>query len=136
MEATVELNRAALRQYLDRIGGRWRLDGAYIGGSALTGEHVSSHECDLLGAGRESDLLGGYADDQPPEFTVILVSDAFGEIPWFERIYVAGSLWDALEMGAPAEAHCYTPAEFERKRESSAWLRDTIWHGLDLLALI
>jgi hypothetical protein len=127
MEATIALNRAALRQYIDRVGDRWRLDGAYIGGSALTGDHVAS---------RDFDMLGGYPDDQPPEFTVVLISDALGEIPWLERIYVAGALWDALEMGAPAKVHCYTPAEFERKRESSAWLRDTIWHGLDLLALI
>lgn len=127
MEATVALNRGALRQYLDRIGDRWRLDGAYIGGSALNGSH---------GSGRESEGLGGDPEDQPLAFTVVLISDAFGEIPWLERIYVAGSLWDALEMGAPARVHCYTHAEFERKRESSAWLRDTIWHGLDLLALI
>ena len=26
------------------------------------------------------------------------------------------SLWDALEMGDPADVHCYTPAEFQRKR--------------------
>ena len=29
----------------------------------------------------------------------------------------AASLWDAYEMGGPADVHCYTPAEFERKRE-------------------
>lgn len=127
MEAAVALNRGALRQYIDRIGDRWRLDGAYIGGSALNGEHAS---------GRESDGLGSEPADQPLEFTVVLISHAFGEIPWLERIYVAGSLWDALEMGAPARVHCYTHAEFERKRESTAWLRDMIWHGLDLLALI
>ena len=28
------------------------------------------------------------------------------------------SLWDAAEMGAQADVHCYTPAEFERKREA------------------
>jgi hypothetical protein len=127
MEATVALNRGALRQYIDRVGDRWRLDGAYIGGSALNGERSSDHE---------SDALGRISADQPLGFTVVLVSDGFGQFPWLERIHVAGSLWDALEMGAPADVHCYTHAEFVRKRESSAWLRDTIWHGLDLLALI
>ena len=39
-------------------------------------------------------------------------------MPWLERVYQAGSLWDAYEMGARADVHCYTPAEFERKRES------------------
>ena len=29
--------------------------------------------------------------------------------------------------------HCYTPAEFERKRESLRVVRDTVEHGLELL---
>ncbi len=49
---------------------------------------------------------------------MILVSSAYDGMPWLERVYQAGSLWDALEMGAPADVHCYTPAEFERKRVS------------------
>ncbi len=70
------------------------------------------------------------------EFTVVLVSDAFDEIPWLERVYVAGSLWDALEMGAGADVHCYTRAEFERKRDSMPVVKDAVWHGLDLLVFI
>jgi len=50
----------------------------------------------------------------------VLVSEHFDGIPWLERVYRAGSLWDALEMGARAEVHCYTPAEFERKAEQLA----------------
>ncbi len=99
MQGTLALNRPELRRYLERIGDRWRLDGAYLGGSALTGVEPSL-------PGREL------------EFTVVLVSDAFDEIPWLERVYVASSLWDALEMGAAADVHCYTRAEFERKRDS------------------
>jgi hypothetical protein len=49
-------------------------------------------------------------------------------------VHQAGSLWDALEMGAPADVHCYTPDEFKRKRESLHVVRDTVDHGLDLLA--
>lgn len=117
MPATLTLNRAELRRYLERIGDRWRLDGAYLGGPAVTGVPEPSP------VGRES----GY--------TVVLVSDAFDEIPWLERTYVAGSLWDALEMGAPAELHCYTCAEFERQRDTMPPVRDAVWHGLDLLSL-
>ena len=45
----------------------------------------------------------------------MLVSEQFDGVPWLERVYQAGSLWDAAEMGAPADVHCYTPAELERK---------------------
>jgi hypothetical protein len=120
VQATLALNRTELRRYLERISDRWRLDGAYLGGTALTGGPAEQS----LAAGR------------PVEFTVVLVSDAFDEIPWLERVYVAGSLWDALEMGAPADVHCYTRAEFERKRDSMPAVRDAVWHGLDLLIFI
>lgn len=129
MQATVDLNRAGLRRYLDRVNDRWRLDGAHLGGTALIGH--SDAESDADWSSLESAFYG-----QPAGFTVVLISDAFEEFPWLERVYVAGSLWDTLEMGAPAAVQCYTRAEFERKRESSAALRDTIWHGLDLFALI
>jgi hypothetical protein len=56
-------------------------------------------------------------------------------MPWLDRVYQAGALWDALEMGAAAEVHCYTPAEFERKRTTLAAVRDASENGLDLLAL-
>jgi hypothetical protein len=116
VQATLALNRAELRRYLERVGDRWRLDAAYLGGSALTG---GAAEQPL--AGREL------------EYTVVLVSDAFDEIPWLERVYVATSLWDALEMRAAADVHCYTRAEFERKRDSMPVVRDSVVHGIDLL---
>lgn len=118
MPATIELNRTELRRYLDRISDRWRLEGAYLGGPALTGEEPS-----------------GWFDDRA-EYTVVLISDAFDEIPWLERVYVATSLWDRLEMGAHAEIHCYTRPEFLRKRDSTPAVRDATWHGLDLLVFI
>jgi hypothetical protein len=119
VQATFALNRAELRRYLERVGDRWRLDGAHLGGSALSGGPA------------EQSLAGPTL-----EFTVVLVSDAFDEIPWLERTYVATSLWDALEMGAPADLHCYTRAEFERKRDSMPAVRDAVLHGLDLLVSI
>ena len=39
----------------------------------------------------------------------MLVSEYFGGVPWLERVYQAGALWDAAEMGAEADVHCYTP---------------------------
>ena len=135
MQATIALNRTELRRYIERIGSRWRLDGAYLGGSALTGESggdsPSERISDSLSA-RAGDSLG----DRAGEFAVVLVSDAFDEIPWLERVYVATSLWDALEMGAPADVHCYTRAEFERKRDTTPAVRNATRHGLDLLVFI
>ena len=34
---------------------------------------------------------------------------------------------------APADIHCYTPPEFERKREQLPAVRDAAEHGLELL---
>ena len=48
----------------------------------------------------------------------MLVSEFFDGVPWLERVYQAGALWDAAEMGAEADVHCYTPAELGRKREA------------------
>ena len=39
-------------------------------------------------------------------------------MPWLERVHQCGSLWDASEMGDRADVHCYTPPEYERKRDS------------------
>jgi hypothetical protein len=36
-------------------------------------------------------------------------------------------------MGAPADVHCYTPGEFERKRETLKAVRDAADWGLELV---
>ena len=63
----------------------------------------------------------------------MLVSEFFDGVPWLERVYVAGTLWDAYEMGAPADIHCYTPAEFERKRDQLPAVHEASEQGLELL---
>ena len=65
---------------------------------------------------------------------MILVSQAFEGMPWLERVYHAGSLWDGLEMGAPADVHCYTPDEFARKRLTLPRVMRTVQTGIDLIA--
>jgi hypothetical protein len=82
------LNRSELRRYLSRVQDRWRLDAAFLGGALVADEHGAP-------AQRE----------RGPEYVAVLVSDAFDEIPWLERVYVAGSLWDGQEMGAAVEVH-------------------------------
>ena len=109
------LNRVELLRYVSRIDGRWPLSQALLGGARVA---------DLRGAGPQR--------ERGPEYVVVLVSEAFDGVPWLERVYQAGALWDALEMGAPADVHCYTPAEFERRREQVKRIRDVVAHGLEL----
>ncbi len=55
-------------------------------------------------------------------------------MPWLDRVYQAGALWDALEMGAGADVHCYTPGEFERKLVTLPSVRRAVEQGIDLMA--
>lgn len=87
--------------------------------------------------GRVSDrwpLEEGLLGLAPGRFVAVLVSPGFSRIPWLERVHLAESLWDAAAMGQPVEAHCYTPAEYERKRASLPAVRRVSERGLDLLA--
>jgi hypothetical protein len=111
------LNRRELARYIGRVGDRWPLDRARLGGA------------------RVADARGAPAQrERGPEYVVVLVSEAYDGVPWLERVYVAGNLWDAAEMGARAELHCYTPPELARKVASLRVVRETVQDGLDLLA--
>ena len=111
------LNEAELQRYLQRVGDRWPIDRALLGGARVA---------DARGAGPQR--------ERGPEYVVVLVSEQFDGIPWLERVYQAGSLWDAAEMGAPADVHCYTQAEFERRITTLPRVREAFERGLDLLA--
>jgi uncharacterized protein len=63
----------------------------------------------------------------------VLVSEFFDGVPWLERVYQAGSVWDASEMGDQADVHCYTPGEFERKVAALAVVRHAAECGIELL---
>jgi hypothetical protein len=117
VELTTGLNRRELHAYLDRIGDRWPIEVARLGGARVADERGAPPQ-----------------RERGPEYVVILVSSAYEGMPWLERVYQAGSLWDGLEMGAAADVHCYTPAEFERKRATLPAVRDAVERGLDLLA--
>jgi len=112
------VNRRELRRYIERISDRWQLEAALLGGARVADERGAPPQ-----------------RERGPEFVVILVSGAYDGMPWLERVYQAASLWDGLEMGAPADVHCYTPAEFERKRSTLQAVRDAVNEGLDLMAL-
>ena len=111
-----ELNHRELERYVRRVSDRWPLDRALLGGARVA---------DLRGAGPQR--------ERGPEYVIVLVSEHFDGVPWLERVYVTGTLWDAYEMGAQADMHAYTPAEFERKRENMPAVRDAAEWGLELL---
>ena len=113
---SAELNRRELERYLERVTDRWPVQRALLGGARVD---------DLHGAPPQR--------ERGPEYVLVLVSEYFDGVPWLERVYQAGSLWDALEMGAHADVHCYTPQEFERKREQLRIVREAADHGLELL---
>jgi hypothetical protein len=110
------LNGRELARYVQRVADRWPLVAAHVGGARVL-----------------------YAQGAPPqrergaEFVVVLVSEQFDGVPWLERVYQAGSLWDGGEMGAAADVHCYTPVELERKVEALPVVRQTVQAGMDIL---
>jgi hypothetical protein len=107
------LNLGELQRYLSRVSDRWAIQTA------------------LLGGARVHDLQGALPQrERGQEYVLILVSPAFDGMPWLERVYQAGALWDALEMGDGADVHCYTPAEFARKRETMPVVRDAAERGM------
>jgi hypothetical protein len=111
-----ELNHRELERYVQRVADRWPIQRA------------------LLGGARVADLRGvGLQRERGPEYVIVFVSEHFDGVPWLERVYVVGTLWDAYEMGDTADVHCYTPAEFERRRELLPAVRDAAEHGLELL---
>ncbi|HWC28369.1 MAG TPA: hypothetical protein VG474_17395 [Solirubrobacteraceae bacterium] len=98
------------------MSGRWPLQRALLGGARVADERGAPPQ-----------------RERGPEFVVVLVSDAFDGVPWLERVYVAGTLWDAGEMGDRADVHCYTPPELERKAQTLRVVREVVREGLDLL---
>lgn len=116
--STQVLNSRELVRYTRRIGDRWPLAGALLGGARVD---------DLHGAGPQR--------ERGPEYVVVLISDGFDGVPWLERVHQASNLWDVREMGDTADVHCYTPLEFARKREALRTVHDAAESGVDLLAL-
>jgi uncharacterized protein len=113
-----QVDRRELAGYVSRIADRWPLDRALLGGARVADEQGAPPQ-----------------RERGPEYIVVLVSPAYEGMPWLERVYQAGSLWDGYEMGDSADVHCYTPKEFDRKRESLRRVRETADTGLDLLTL-
>jgi hypothetical protein len=112
---TDALNLTELHRYARRVSDRWPLELALVGGARVADAHGAPPQ-----------------RERGEEYVVVLVSDGFDGIPWLERVHQAASLWDGAEMGGPADVHCYTAAEYLRKRESLPAVRDAAEHGIAL----
>lgn len=110
------LSRDELAGYVRRVGERFPLERAFLGGARVDDEH---------GAGLQR--------ERGPEFVVVLVSEHFDGVPWLDRVHQAASLWDAYAMGARAEVHCYTPAEYQRKVRALPIVRRAARSGVVLV---
>jgi hypothetical protein len=109
------LNERELGRYVQRVDGRWPLERVFLGGA------------------RVDDLKGALPQrERGPEYVIVLVSEFFAGVPWLERVYQAGSLWDAAEMGAPADVHAYTPEEFARRLAALPAVRAAAERGIVL----
>ncbi|MGI8506902.1 MAG: hypothetical protein ACR2MK_08905 [Solirubrobacteraceae bacterium] len=113
MQLDAAPNLSELQRYLSRIGDRWPIEVAMLGGARVD---------DARGAPPHR--------ERGPEYVLVLVSPAFDGIPWLERVHQASSLWDALEMGGAADVRCYTPVEFRRMRMTMPAVKRVVEHGM------
>jgi hypothetical protein len=111
----VQLNRPELDAYIRRIGERFPLHRAFLGGARV-----------------EDELGAALQRERGPEYVVVLVSEHFDGVPWLERVHQATSLWDAYTMGGRAEVHCYTPTEYQRRVRALPTVRRAARAGLEL----
>jgi len=99
------LNERELSRYVSRVSDRWPLERA------------------LLGGARADDARGAAPQrERGPEYVVVLVSEMFDGVPWLERVYQCGALWDAAEMGDRADA-----GRFQRFRQIDV---DRLFHRI------
>ena len=84
-----------------RVADRWPLQRALLGGARV----------------RRRCRAPARSASAAPEYVVVLVSEHFDGVPWLERVYQAGACGTPPRWATAADVHCYTPAEFERKRE-------------------
>jgi hypothetical protein len=96
----------ALTKFLQRVNERYPLERAVLFGSRARGDELCESDYDML-----------------------LVSAAFRDLPFTERIAEVLDLWDLPEGLEPL---CYTPEEFERKRSEIGIVAEALREGREL----
>lgn len=64
------------------------------------------------------------------DLDVVLVSESFAGVDWLDRPL---RVHDACDIRMGLELLCYTPAEFERKRQELGIVQAAVEEGVDLL---
>lgn len=98
---------AQVTRFLQAVAERYRLQSAVLFGSRARGDHFKHSDVDLLLVSR--DFAGIAFPDRP------------------SRLYV---YW---EGELPLEMLCYTPEEFEHKRQMIGLVRDAVTEGITLI---
>jgi hypothetical protein len=115
---TAPLDRRELSAYIRRLGDRWPLERAVLGGARVLDQ---------------ADPPAPPQRERGPEYVLVLVSGLYDGVPWLERVHQAAALWDADVMGDAVDVHCYTPVELERRRQTLKTVQDALATGVDLL---
>ena len=100
---------AEVKRFPERLRQDWPLEQAILFGSRAREDHLRYSDVDLL-----------------------LVSDAFEGIPFPDR---PSKLYQHWKGGLPLEILCYTPAEFDKKRQMIGLVRDAVEEGISFLPL-
>lgn len=98
---------AEVKRFLEMLERECPLERAILFGSRARGDHLHYSDVDLL-----------------------LVSDAFEGIAFPNR---PSKLYQYWEGELPLEILCYTPTEFDKKRQMIGLVRDAMKEGISLL---
>ena len=117
MELATALNRRELQRYLDRVGDRWPIEAAMLGGARVADERGAPPQ-----------------RERGPEFVVVLVSHAFEGMPWLERVYQAARCGTASRWARPPTCTATRPTSSSASARRCAAVREAADDGIDLLA--
>jgi predicted nucleotidyltransferase len=100
------VDRAYLERFLQLVGIRFPLERVILFGSRARGDELVESDYDL-----------------------ILVSPAFRDLSWDERIRAVLDLW---HLDVDLQPLCYTPEEFGRKAEEISMVAEAVREGVAL----
>lgn len=94
-----------VKRFLQKVNEKYRLSSVIMFGSRVRNDYLEKSDIDLL-----------------------LVSDDFEDIKFFERPSCIYEYWD-WKSGIPLEVICYTENEFKRKKRQMGFVRTAVETG-------